>query len=162
MTPDQRRALLRHPAGWVASGFGSGLSPVAPGTAGSLAAVLPWLVLRDLPLAYYALVLVAAFALGVWACGWVVEALKVSDPGVAVWDEFVGLWIALGPFVWHSGRHWMWIIGGFILFRLFDIWKPWPVSWADRSVGGGLGVMLDDVLAGLYAALVLTLLMRWF
>ena len=159
-TADQRRALLRHPAGWVGTGFGSGLSPLAPGTAGSLAALLPWLALRELPPPGYALALVAAFALGVWACGWIVAALRIADPGVAVWDEFVGLWIALAPLLPRPAA-WPWIGAGFVLFRLFDIFKPWPVSWADRRVGGGLGVMLDDVIAGAYAAIVLTLLMLW-
>ena len=97
MSPEQRRELLRRPAGWLACGFGSGLVPFAPGTAGSLAALLPWLVLRELPLPYYALVIAAAFALGVWACAWVVDALKIADPAVAVWDEFVGQRIALTP-----------------------------------------------------------------
>jgi phosphatidylglycerophosphatase A len=161
LNPDQRRALLRHPAGWLASGFGSGLSPAAPGTAGSLAAVLPWLALRELPLPYYALAIIAGFAIGVWACDWVVKALQIADPGVAVWDEFVGLWIALVPLLWWPAA-WWWVFAGFILFRIFDIWKPWPVSWADRNVGGGLGVMLDDVIAGAYAAVALALLLRWF
>jgi phosphatidylglycerophosphatase A len=75
----------------------------------------------------------------------------VNDPQVVVWDEFVGVWIAL--FAAPSG--WMWAVAGFALFRLFDIWKPWPVRWADRKVHGGLGVMLDDVIAGAYALIVL-------
>ena len=75
-------------------------------------------------------------------------------------DEFVGLWIALAPLLPRPAT-WPWIGAGFVLFRLFDIFKPWPVSWADRRVGGGLGVMLDDVIAGAYAAIVLTLLMLW-
>lgn len=160
LSANQRRTLLGHPAGWIATGFGSGLSPVAPGTAGSLAALLPWLALRELPLSGYALAVAAAFALGVWACGWVVAALRLEDPGAAVWDEFVGLWIALAPLLPHASG-WPWVAAGFILFRIFDIWKPWPVSWADRRVGGGFGVMLDDVLAGIYAALLLGLLLRW-
>lgn len=160
LSADQRRELLRHPAGWLATGFGSGLSPVAPGTIGSLAALLPWLGLRELPLAGYALAVAAAFALGVWACGWVVKSLRIGDPGVAVWDEFVGQWIALAPLLWHPAG-WPWIAAGFILFRIFDIGKPWPVSWADRSVGGGLGVMLDDVIAGACAALALALALHW-
>ncbi len=160
MTAEQRRVVLGHPAGWIATGFGSGLSPVAPGTAGSLAALLPWLALDDLPWPYYALALVLAFALGVWACAWVVRKLGIADPGYAVWDEFVGLWIALTPIV-GMPRSWAWIAAGFILFRIFDIWKPWPVSWADRNIEGGLGVMLDDVIAGLYAAIVLAVMLRW-
>jgi phosphatidylglycerophosphatase A len=150
----QRCAILTHPTGWIASGFGSGLSPVAPGTAGSAVALIPWFALRELPLPMFAAVLVVAFALGVWASNIVIAKLHVEDPGVIVWDEFVGQWIALAPLLWFT-RAWPWIIAGFVLFRLFDIWKPWPVSWADRTIKGGLGVMLDDVLAGLYAAMVL-------
>lgn len=162
MTPGRfaGKALMRHPAGWIATGFGSGLSPLAPGTAGSLAALLPWLALRELPLALYALALVLAFALGVWACAWAVAALQTADPGVAVWDEFVGLWLALSPLL-GSPADWLWICVGFILFRIFDIAKPWPVSWADRRVAGGLGVMLDDAIAGGYAALILAMLRAW-
>ncbi len=163
MNAEQRQALIRHPAGWIATGFGSGLSPVAPGTAGSAAALLPWLALRELPLPFYAIAVALAFALGVWACNWIVDTLRVSDPGAAVWDEFVGQWIALTPLLWlpWSPRYWLWICAGFILFRIFDIGKPWPVSWADRAVGGGLGVMLDDVFAGAYAAFILTALRFW-
>lgn len=157
----QRRAILSGPAGWIASGFGSGLSPYAPGTAGSLAALVPWLALRELPLPAYALALVMAFALGVWASNRVVAKLRIEDPGVIVWDEFVGQWIALAPLLaWPAG--WPWIVAAFVLFRVFDVCKPWPVSWADRSVGGGFGVMLDDVLAGIYAALVLALALHTF
>ncbi|HTI95795.1 MAG TPA: phosphatidylglycerophosphatase A [Rudaea sp.] len=155
----QRRALLRHPAGWIACGFGSGLSPFAPGTAGSLAALLPWLALRELPLPWFVLALALAFVLGVWVCGWAVRTLKIADPSVVVWDEFVGQWIALAPLVWWP-RGWPWVTCGFALFRIFDILKPWPVSWADRKVPGGLGVMLDDVIAGVYAALALAALQQ--
>jgi phosphatidylglycerophosphatase A len=155
----QRRALLRHPAGWLACGFGAGLSPLAPGTTGSLVALLPWFALRELPLPYYAAVVTLAFVIGVWACGWAVHTLKIDDPGAVVWDEFVGQWIALTPLLWQA-RSALWICAAFILFRIFDICKPWPVSWADRAVGGGLGVMLDDVIAGAYAAVTLALLLQ--
>lgn len=155
----QRRALLAHPAGWIACGFGSGLIPVAPGTAGSFAALLPWFALRELPLAWFAAALALAFALGVWVCDWAVRTSKIADPGAVVWDEFVGQWIALLPLVLqpHSDR---WIFAGFMLFRLFDIAKPWPVSWADRRIPGGFGVMLDDAIAGVYAAIALGLLQQ--
>lgn len=143
--------LLRHPAGWIASGFGIGFAPVAAGTFGSLAALLPWLALRQLPLPAYALALLAAFALGVLASQWVIGRIQVQDPSVIVWDEFVGLWIALAA----APAGWPWALAGFLLFRLFDIWKPWPVRWADDHVEGGLGAMLDDALAGLYALLLL-------
>ena len=153
-----RAALLRHPAAWIATGFGSGLSPFAPGTAGSLVALLPWLALRELPAPLYVLALALGFALGVWACAWLAGALGVADPGAAVWDEFVGLWITLAPLLWQP-RGWPFVLAGFVLFRVFDIAKPWPVSLADRRVHGGLGIMLDDALAGAYAAIGLTLLL---
>ena len=154
----QRRAVLAHPAGWIATGFGSGLSPIAPGTVGSAVALLPWLLLREQALTVVVVVIVLAFALGVWASNIVIARLQISDPGSIVWDEFVGQWIALLPLLLWSAA-WWWIVVGFGLFRLFDVWKPWPVSWADRTVKGGLGVMLDDVLAGVMAALVLALLL---
>jgi phosphatidylglycerophosphatase A len=154
LAAEQRRVLLGHPAGWIALGLGSGLSPVAPGTTGSLAALVPWLIVRGLDPIIYAVFLVATFAVGIWACDWAVRKTKVEDPSFVVWDEFVGQWIALLPLV-ILDRSALWIISGFILFRIFDIWKPWPVSLADRDVGGGLGVMLDDVVAGAYAAIVL-------
>lgn len=159
LNPEQRRALLRHPLGWIACGFGSGLSPVAPGTAGSLAALLPWLALRGLRWPWFAFALVLAFALGVLVCDWAVHRLRSADPAAVVWDEFVGQWIALAPLVIWPHDNWR-ILAGFILFRLFDILKPWPVSWADRRIGGGLGVMLDDAIAGLYAAMALVLLQQ--
>jgi phosphatidylglycerophosphatase A len=154
LSADQRTRLLAHPAGWIACGFGSGLSPRAPGTAGSIAALLPWLGLRLLDWPLYLASIALAFALGVWACDWVVRTLHVDDPGVAVWDEFVGQWIALIPLLWIPFTGWG-LFAGFALFRVFDIAKPWPVSWADQKLHGGLGVMFDDVLAGMYAALVL-------
>jgi phosphatidylglycerophosphatase A len=154
VTTEQRRVLLAHPAGWIALGFGSGLSPLAPGTAGSLAALIPWLLVRGLNPIAYAVFLVATFAIGIWACDWAARKTNVADPSFVVWDEFVGQWIALLPLVILARSAW-WIVAGFILFRIFDIWKPWPVSLADRDVGGGLGVMVDDVIAGAYAAIVL-------
>lgn len=154
----QIRAVLSHPAGWIASGFGSGLSPFAPGTAGSAAALVPWYFLREMPMPWLLLTIAIAFLVGVWASNVVIERLKISDPGVIVWDEFVGQWISLLPLIVMS-RHMLWIVVGFFLFRIFDIWKPWPCSWADRVVKGGFGVMLDDALAGVYAAAVLALMM---
>ncbi len=155
----QRKQLLSHPAGWIACGFGSGLSPVAPGTFGTLAALLPWFALRELPMAAYVSVLLVAFVLGVWASRWAVDRLRLQDPGAVVWDEFVGLWITLLPLSFVPNGGW-WVAAGFGLFRVFDILKPWPVSWADRRVKGGFGVMLDDVLAGVYAAVALIVLQR--
>ncbi|HEX5959664.1 MAG TPA: phosphatidylglycerophosphatase A [Rhodanobacteraceae bacterium] len=152
LTPVQRRKLLSHPAGWIATALGAGLSPVAPGTAGSLLALLPWwFLLRQLPIGAYLAVLVAGFALGAWACGVCDRRLGRHDQGALVWDEVIGMWVALLAIP----PGWTWMLAGFLLFRLFDIWKPWPVRWADRRVHGGLGVMLDDVVAGAYALVVL-------
>lgn len=148
----QRHALLASPAGWIACGFGSGLAPVAQGTCGSLAAILPWLALREASLAVNLGVIVLAFALGVWACSTASKALGVDDHRALVWDEFVGQWIALLPALAAS---WWYVPVGFVLFRLFDVWKPWPIRWFDRRLHGGLGVMADDVVAGVFAALVL-------
>ena len=140
-------SVLRHPAGWIASGFGSGFAPFAPGTVGSAVALLPWLWLRTLPLPMYVVIVVLAFVLGVWASAWVVRRSGVQDPQLVVWDEFVGVWITLLA----APAGWRWMLAGFALFRLFDIWKPWPVRTLDARIKGGLGVMLDDVAAGVYA-----------
>lgn len=154
--PPQR--VRRTPAFWIASGAGVGLAPVAAGTFGSVAALLPWLLLRELPGWGYALAVSAVFVLGTWAAQRVIVDMREEDPGVVVIDEFVGLWIALST----APRGWGWIALGFALFRLFDIWKPWPVSWADRRIKGGVGTMLDDVVAGLYALAALQLLIAVF
>lgn len=156
---EQRRAMLSHPAGWIACGFGSGLSPLVPGTVGSAAALLPWLLMRELPMIGYLGMLIAATLVGIWASTIVVQRLRIEDPGVIVWDEFVGQWITLTPLLIWPVSAW-WVLVGFVVFRIFDIWKPWPASWADRNIKGGLGVMLDDVLAAVYAAGVLALSLR--
>ena len=149
-----RRQVLAHPLGWIASGFGAGFSPRAPGTVGSAVALLPWFFwMQDLPALAYLALLAISFVIGVWASHWVVRHTGINDPSLVVWDEFVGLWIAL--FALPTG--WPWVLAAFGLFRLFDIWKPWPVRWADRKLHGGFGVMFDDVLAGLYALALLQL-----
>lgn len=146
-TKEFAHAVLKDPAGWIATGFGTGFAPYASGTVGTLAALIPWLAFRHLPLWQYLVMLVAAFALGVWAAQRVIDTIEVQDPGIVVWDEFVGLWIALTA----APAGWEWAAGGFVLFRFFDILKPWPVSWADNHCKGGFGAMLDDAFAGFYA-----------
>lgn len=152
------RRVRKTLAFWVASGAGAGLAPFAAGTFGSVAALIPWLLLRELPGWAYALAVLAVFALGTWAAQRVIADMREEDPGVVVIDEFVGLWVAL----FAAPRGWGWIALGFALFRLFDIWKPWPVSWADKRIKGGFGTMLDDVVAGLYALVALQLLIVVF
>jgi len=154
-------AMRRSPAFWVASGFGCGLAPKAPGTVGTLVAVIPWLMFQHLPLPIYIAIVVATFALGVWTAHIVINLVEREDPGVIVIDEFVGLWIGLAALP--AGLPWLVI--AILLFRLFDVSKPWPVSWADRKLHGGFGAMLDDALAGLYTLLMIQsvawLLPRW-
>lgn len=142
--------LLRSPRLMLAFGFGSGLSPKAPGTMGTLAAVPIWLLMAPLAPELYWLLVLLAFFLGIYLCGSVSRQLQTHDHGGIVWDEFVGFWIVM-PFI--PSHPWSLILG-FVLFRLFDIAKPWPINWLDKKVHGGLGIMLDDVVAGLYAALV--------
>ena len=155
--PIAATTVLTSPVHFLAFGLGSGLAPKAPGTFGTLAAVPFYWLLAMLPLWAYGLAVVMAAIAGVWICGESSRRLGVHDHGGIVWDEFVGLWIAL----FATPQGWLWLIVGFALFRLFDIWKPWPIRMADRQVSGGFGIMLDDILAGLYALASLQLL-AWF
>ena len=145
---------LKNPRQLLAFGFGSGLARVAPGTFGTLAAVPLYLLLAQLPLPWYLLVLLASFAAGVHICDYTANALKVHDHGGIVWDEFVGYWLTMVA----APAGWPWVVVGFVLFRLFDIVKPFPINWLDRHIKGGLGIMIDDALAGSFAWLVLQLL----
>lgn len=143
----------------LAFGFGSGLSPKAPGTAGSVVAlVLYYLFLQGLqPLVFLAVVL-AATIVGIYLCHYAADKLGVHDhPGI-VWDEFAGLWLAL--FACPPG--WVWPLAGFALFRLFDIVKPPPIGWLDKNLDGGLGIMVDDIVAGSFAFVCLQLAVVWF
>lgn len=157
LVPDGRvrhRFDWRSPHHWVAYGGGSGLSRWAPGTAGTLAAVPLYLLIQPLPLAWYLAAVLGCFLLGVWACGKTAQELGVSDPSPIVWDEIVGFLVTMTA----APSGWRWVLVGFALFRLFDIWKPWPVSVLDRGVSGGLGIMLDDLAAGLLAWVILHML----
>lgn len=139
--------LLRNPLHLLSLGFGSGLAPYAPGTCGTLVAILPYLLLAQLALPYYLAIVLLGFVAGVYLCQYTSDALGEHDHSGIVWDEFIGFWItmiAVPP-------SWQWILAGFVLFRLFDIVKPWPVKIADAKMKGGFGIMIDDVLAGIYA-----------
>ncbi|AKS42595.1 phosphatidylglycerophosphatase A family protein [Wenzhouxiangella marina] len=150
------QVALATPSGFLAFGLGSGLSPIAPGTAGTLAAMLPALFLVQLPVWVGLLIVALSFVLGIWICERAGQALGVHDFGGIVWDEFVGFWLVLVL----VPADWRWWLAAFLAFRLFDILKPWPIRWLDRQVHGGLGVMVDDLLAGIYALLLLWLLAR--
>jgi phosphatidylglycerophosphatase A len=157
-TPSKARLGLpvRHPAALLATWFGVGLIPIAPGTWGSLAALPFAWAIRSLWGATGLVIAIAiVFFAGWWAAATVSKAGAIKDPGAVVIDEVAGQWLVLltaprDPLVW---------VLAFLLFRIFDIWKPWPVRWADRDITGGLGVMLDDLLAAVYAALVLWVLL---
>jgi phosphatidylglycerophosphatase A len=143
--------LLKNPIHLLAFGFGSGLAPKAPGTFGTLLAVLLYLPLATLSLWAYVAVVVFASIVGVYLCDRTAKDLGVHDhPGI-VWDEFAGFWLTMIAIP----ATWEWILAGFILFRIFDIWKPWPIGWCDKRVDGGFGIMVDDLLAGLYSWLIL-------
>jgi phosphatidylglycerophosphatase A len=149
--------LVSHPAHFIALGFGTGLSPVAPGTVGTLLAFPLYAVLAArLPPGLVAAVVAALFALGVWACGRTGRDLGVADHPGMNWDEiiaFLGVLLLAPPGL-------AWQAAAFVAFRAFDIAKPPPIRHVDRTVKGGLGVMLDDVVAAFYALLVLALAKR--
>ncbi len=145
------RQVLASPALLLGCGFGSGLAPWAPGSAASLAAAAVWLLAADLPSLLAAAWVCAAALGGVWICGAASARLGGGDHRCIVWDEFAGCWIALAL----APSGWGWALAGLALFRALDILKPWPIKWLDRNVGGGIGIMLDDVVAGIMAALCL-------
>jgi len=143
------RSVWRNPWHFLAFGFGSGAVPKGPGTAGTAVAMVIYVLLPEMgPVSQLALIVVS-FAFGVWLCEKTSNDLGVHDHGGIVWDEFVGYWITM----FMAPQAWFWPLVGFALFRVLDIFKPWPVNWADREVKGGMGIMLDDVLAGIMAAL---------
>jgi len=158
MTGSHPRDLLRHPVHFLSLGFGSGLVPKAPGTAGTLTAIpvyyLCAVLLTDMG---YVLVTLFACLLGIYLCGQTTRSLGVKDHPAIVWDEFCGFMITM-LFVPPSFIN---VLAGFILFRVFDITKPWPVSVIDSRMHGGLGVMLDDIVAGLYALVLLQILVHY-
>lgn len=145
--------LLKNPIHLLAFGFGSGLAPKAPGTFGTLIAIPIFLLIASLSLLHYSLFVLITALVGIYICGKTAADLRVHDHSGIVWDEMVGYWITMLmiPVSWHS------LLAGFLLFRLFDIWKPFPIRWLDKHVKGGFGIMIDDVLAGFFAWFVLYL-----
>lgn len=160
--PDQANPtsgrVLRDPVLFAAFGFGAGLSPLAPGTAGTLVAVPIHLLLVGLLSWYWHIAVVALITLlGIELCGAAVRRLGVHDHRGIVWDEIAGYLITMLG----APPGWQGVAAGFLLFRLFDVSKPWPIRLVDRRLGGGIGVMLDDVLAGCYAGILLWLAGRY-
>jgi phosphatidylglycerophosphatase A len=156
--PLTKEDLLRSPASFLALGFGTGLARIAPGTFGTLPGVLICALLAVVPASAYVVLTVVIAVVGVWICDRASAELGVHDHGGIVWDEIAGylvtmIAIPVGLIT---------LVAGFVLFRLFDIWKPWPISWLDKHVDGGAGIMVDDVVAGLLACGVLHLLLYLF
>jgi phosphatidylglycerophosphatase A len=144
----RNRVSLRNPVHFLAFGFGSGLAAKMPGTFGTLAA-LPLVVLLShfSSFSVYLTVTILVCVLGIWICGKTAEDMGVHDDSSIVWDEVAGMLITMlaVPLSWET------VLVGFMLFRFFDIIKPWPISYLDEHVHGGFGIMIDDVLAGLLA-----------
>lgn len=146
--------VWQNPIYFLAFGFGSGLLPFAPGTWGTLFAIPLYLLVQDFSLGVYIFILAIASVVGIWLCDVTDKAMGTHDyPGI-VWDEVCGYGLTMLA----APKGWLWVILGFFLFRLFDIWKPWPISWIDKHVEGGLGVMVDDLVAAVYAWIVLYLI----
>lgn len=153
-----RKIVFQSPSHFLAFGMGTGLARYAPGTVGTLAAIPFYFLLHLLVPVLYLGAVAVAFGVGVVVCGRATKSLNTPDhPGI-VWDEMVGLWITMCciPFSWGA------LLIGFLLFRLLDIAKPWPLNLIDRRVGGGLGIMLDDALAGIFANLGLWSALAYF
>lgn len=149
ITSPDLKFILSRPAHFIAFGFGSGLSPVAPGTAGTLAAfpIYGLIYLWALNSAAYFALLFGLFLIGVWASHVTGRALGIVDHGGIVWDEVVAF-LAILYFTPHT---WAWFIAAFFIFRLFDIWKPFPIRYFDTHIKNGFGVMFDDALAAVYS-----------
>lgn len=154
------RFMLAHPLHLIALGFGSGLSPIAPGTFGTLFA---WATFRALDIALpvdaFLLLILLSFVLGIVAIEKTGTALGEIDHGGIVWDEIVPFWGVLWALSQMMGDNLLWQGIAFALFRLYDIKKPWPASYYDRKIKNGYGVMMDDVIAALYTVLTLAVLL---
>lgn len=153
LTPKQ---ILTDPVLFLAFGFGSGLSKKAPGTMGTIAAIPVYLLAIQFNIWIYVSLTIIASVVGVWICDIAAKKLNEHDFGGIVWDEVAGYLITMlfVPFSWEA------LLAGFVLFRIFDILKPQPIKWIDAKVTGGLGIMLDDVLAGVFAGVLLLFLSK--
>ncbi|MGH8372520.1 MAG: phosphatidylglycerophosphatase A family protein [Gammaproteobacteria bacterium] len=151
--PLTARDVFRDPRHFLAYGFGAGLAPKAPGTAGTLVAIPVYLLVHLGGIWFYLGFTVGAFLVGIVVCGYTARRMGIADPSGVVWDEIVGYLISMAG----APLGLIWIIAGFVLFRILDILKPWPICVLDRRIKGGFGIMLDDVAAGLVVAILLGL-----
>jgi phosphatidylglycerophosphatase A len=145
---------LKDPVVFIALGLGSGLSPKAPGTAGTLLTVPLVYLLQQQSILVYAAVTLFVLLTGSWVCGYAAKKLQVHDHSGIVYDEVAGFLITM----MFAPKGWWWMLAGFALFRFFDAVKPWPISWLDKNVDGGFGIMVDDVLAGIISLCCLLLI----
>ncbi|QLE84750.1 phosphatidylglycerophosphatase A [Shewanella sp. Scap07] len=152
--PDVAKLSLRNPIHFLALGFGSGLAAKAPGTFGTLAAIPLYLLMMPLSLPWYIGLTLLSVIAGFYICDKASKDMGVHDHGAIVWDEVAGLLITMIA----APAGIMWLVIGFALFRFFDILKPWPIRWLDAKVHGGFGIMIDDVLAGIFALICLQFL----
>ncbi len=147
--------LFAHPAHFLALGFGSGLAPKAPGTFGTIVGLPLYYLIAGYPMSIQLATITAAFIIGIYFCEVAGNNLGVSDHGSIVWDEIVAMMLVLTI----TPMHWLWWLIAFVLFRLFDIWKPFPIRQCDAKLKGGFGVMFDDLLAAVYAMIALKALL---
>ena len=153
-SPPLPKAIWTNPLYFMAFGLGSGAIPVAPGTFATLFAIPIYLLLRPLPLVAYLLFVIGFIIFSSWLSDRISRETNTHDhPGMCI-DEFVGFFVTMI----HAPRGWWWILLGFVLFRLFDIWKPWPINIIDEKVHGGWGMIFDDVVAGLFAMILIQLI----
>ncbi|WP_294834054.1 phosphatidylglycerophosphatase A [uncultured Gilliamella sp.] len=141
---------LTNPIHFLAVGLGSGLSPIMPGTMGSLMAIPLWLLFWGLQPALYWVFILVTFVFGCYLCQKTSDDTHTHDSGHIVWDEFVGMWITLYFIPQFSI---LWVTIAFVAFRLFDMAKPWPIRWFDKRVPGGFGIMVDDVIAAIFSSI---------
>lgn len=158
MVTAKYRLRMSNPRHLLATGFGAGLLPVMPGTAGSVAAIPVWVLLMPLPWQLYLLILVFAICIGVYICHQTAKDMQIHDHGSIVWDELVGIWVT---FIALPVRDCQWVITGFIIFRILDILKPWPICWIDSNIHGGLGIMIDDIISALLSAGIIYLMAQY-
>ena len=145
------QSLWRRPLQFVGFGFGSGAMPYAPGTFGTLMAIPLYLLIQNTSLLIYSIIVISAVLFGIWMCDVLAKEMGEQDPPGMVWDEIAGY----GLTMLGAPKGWLWVGLGFLLFRIFDIWKPGPIGLIDRKLHGGLGIMLDDVAAAIPAWIIL-------
>lgn len=146
-------AIWKYPVHFLAYGFGTGLIPFAPGTFGSLVGVVLFWFMASMAAGVYAAIVVLMFVVGIFICGQTARDVGAIDPGFIVYDEIVGFLVAM----YLLPADWRWIGAGFVIYRIFDIWKPFPIHYVEEHLGLGSGIMTDDVIAGIYTLIILQL-----